>query len=263
MVQIIRELAALRAGRAALDGTVALVPTMGALHAGHLALIEAAAACADHVIVSIFVNPRQFAPGEDLSRYPRDEAADVAALKGAGVATLWAPDVATMYPSGFATTVSVAGPAEGLCGASRPGHFNGVATVVAKLFGQVRPDVALFGEKDWQQLAVVRRMTEDLNLAVEIVAVPIMREADGLALSSRNAYLSASERAAAVTLPRALHDAARAIDAGRDEALVLQDIRMAVEAVGLRVDYIERREDRLLAAVWAGRTRLIDNIAIG
>ena len=263
MVQIICELAALRAGRAALDGTVALVPTMGALHAGHLALIEAAAACADHVIVSIFVNPRQFAPGEDLSRYPRDEAADVAALKGAGVATLWAPDVATMYPSGFATTVSVAGPAEGLCGASRPGHFDGVATVVAKLFGQVRPDVALFGEKDWQQLAVVRRMTEDLNLAVEIVAVPIMREADGLALSSRNAYLSASERAAAVTLPRALHDAARAIDAGRDEALVLQDIRMAVEAVGLRVDYIERREDRLLAAVWAGRTRLIDNIAIG
>lgn len=262
-MQTIRDLPRLRMARAALTGRVAFVPTMGALHAGHMKLVEAAKLHADHVIASIFVNPTQFAPTEDLSRYPRREAEDAGMLAAAGVAILWAPDVVTMYPDGFSTSVSMTGVSEGLCGASRPGHFDGVATVVAKLFGQVRPDVALFGEKDWQQLQVVRRMTTDLDLGVEIVGMPTEREADGLALSSRNAYLSAAEREAAVVLPEALTDAAAAIAGGADEGAALATARVALVAAGFAVDYVERREDRLLAAARIGTTRLIDNVAIG
>ena len=262
-MQTIRELPRLRMARAALSGRVAFVPTMGALHAGHMKLIEAAKLHADHIIASIFVNPAQFGPNEDLARYPRREAEDAGMLAAAGVAILWAPDVSAMYPDGFATTVSVAGVSEGLCGASRPGHFDGVATVVAKLFGQVRPDVALFGEKDWQQLQVIRRMTLDLDIGVEIVGVPTEREADGLAMSSRNAYLSPEERAAATALPLALTDAAAAIAGGAGEDVALAAASLALREAGLIIDYIERRDDRLLAAVRIGTTRLIDNVPIG
>ena len=261
-MQTIRDLPRLRISRASLDGTVAMVPTMGALHAGHMKLVEAAKAQARHVVVSIFVNPTQFAPTEDLSTYPRREAEDAAMLAAAGVAILWAPDVATMYPDGFATTISVAGVSEGLCGASRPGHFDGVATVVNKLFGQVRPDIALFGEKDWQQLQVIRRMVADLDLGIDIIGVPTEREADGLAMSSRNAYLSAAERKAAVALPQALSAAADAYARGDDESIILATARTAIAAAGFTIDYVERRENRLLAAARMGSTRLIDNFPL-
>jgi pantoate--beta-alanine ligase len=262
-VQTIRDLPRLRMARAALPGRVAFVPTMGALHAGHMKLVEAAKLHADHVIASIFVNPTQFAPTDDLSRYPRREAEDAGMLADAGVAILWAPDVETMYPAEFATRVTVTGVSEGLDGDSRPGHFDGVATVVAKLFGQVRPDVALFGEKDWQQLQVVRRMTTDLDIGVEVIGVPTEREVDGLALSSRNMYLSAEERQAAVALPLALTDAAAAIASGADEDSAIAAARLALRDAGFVIDYVERRADRLLAAARIGTTRLIDNVAIG
>ena len=262
-MQTIRDIAQLRTARASLDGTVALVPTMGALHPGHMKLVDIAKAHADHVIASIFVNPIQFAPTEDLSRYPRQEEEDAALLADAGVAILWAPDVAMMYPQGFATTVSVAGLSEGLCGASRPGHFDGVATVVSKLFGQVRPDIALFGEKDWQQLQVIRRMTADLDLGVEIIGVPTERESDGLAMSSRNAYLSVADRQAAVALPKALKAAASAMAAGGDEAKICAEARESITTVGFAIEYLERRDDRLLAAARIGSTRLIDNFSVG
>jgi pantoate--beta-alanine ligase len=226
-------------------------------------LVEAAKLQADHVIASIFVNPAQFGPNEDLSRYPRREAEDAGMLADAGVAILWAPDVETMYPDGFATKVVVSGVSEGLCGASRPGHFDGVATVVAKLFGQVRPDVALFGEKDWQQLQVVRRMTIDLDIAVEVIGVPTEREADGLAMSSRNIYLTPEQRQAATTLPIALTDAAAAIANGADEDAALAAASIALREAGFAIDYIERRDDRLLGAARIGTTRLIDNVPIG
>lgn len=261
-MQIIRDVPALRTARASLAGTVALVPTMGALHAGHMSLVEVAKAQAEHVVASIFVNPTQFAPTEDLSRYPRREAADAAMLAAAGVAILWAPDVATMYPAGFATTISVAGVSEGLCGASRPGHFDGVATVVSKLFAQVRPDVAIFGEKDWQQLQVIQQMTADLDLGIAIVGVPTEREADGLAMSSRNAYLSAADRTAAVALPTALRAAAAALADGADEPATLHRASVALRTAGFVIDYIERRGDRILAAARIGKTRLIDNFPI-
>jgi pantoate--beta-alanine ligase len=278
-VQIIREIEKLRKAVDALrkaGGAVALVPTMGALHAGHLKLVAEAGRRARHVVASIFVNPMQFGAGEDLASYPRREGADAAMLEAAGCAILWAPDAATMYPEGFATTISVAGVSEGLDGAARPGHFDGVATVVAKLFAQVRPDLALFGEKDYQQLAVIRRMARDLDFAIEIVGVPTERDTDGLALSSRNAYLSDAERAAAVTLPRALDEAAAAIAGGMPVPRALEQAKARLAAAGFGpIDYVELsdaetlrpvasldRPARLLAAARLGRTRLIDNLPV-
>lgn len=278
-MQIIREADALKHEIARLradGGTIAFVPTMGALHAGHMALVAEARGRADHVVASIFVNPTQFGPNEDLSTYPRREAADAAMLEQAGCSILWAPDAATMYPAGFSTNIHVAGVSEGLCGASRPGHFDGVATVVARLFGQVRPDVALFGEKDYQQLAVIRRMVLDLVLPVDIVGVPTQRDADGLALSSRNLYLSDDERAAARALPRALGDAAQAIGDGVPVDESIERARSRLDAAGFDpIDYVEFRDadtlsplaapdrpGRLLAAAWLGKTRLIDNLPV-
>lgn len=255
---------------------IALVPTMGALHAGHMALVTKAKALADDVIVSIFVNPIQFGPNEDLSRYPRQEAQDAALLVDAGVTGLWLPGVEVMYPQGFATTVSVAKLGDGLCGAVRPGHFDGVATVVAKLLTQVQPDIAVFGEKDWQQLAVIRRMALDLNLGVEIVGAPIVRDVDGLALSSRNAYLSADERRAALALPRALQVAGAQIEAGGRVSPALDQAKNTLLQAGFAsVDYVALvdsaslepletldREARMLAAARIGTTRLIDNFPV-
>jgi pantoate--beta-alanine ligase len=261
-VQIIRNLNSLRAARAGLTGSVAFVPTMGALHAGHMALVAAAKRQADHVIVSIFVNPLQFGAGEDLSRYPRQEAADTAMLEAGGCTILWLPDVATMYPPGFATRVAVSGLGEVLDGVARPGHFDGVATVIAKLFGQVAPDLAFFGEKDWQQLAIVKRIVADLDLAVGVVGVPTIRDADGLALSSRNAYLSAGERARACALPAALRTAIAALAAGMPEAQAIAAARASLEAAGFVIDYIETWDGRLLVAARIGATRLIDNMPL-
>jgi pantoate--beta-alanine ligase len=278
-VQIIRGMEALRAAVAGLrsgGGSIALVPTMGALHAGHMALVAEARRRAGHVVASIFVNPTQFGPNEDLGAYPRREAADAGMLEEAGCALLWAPDASVMYPEGHATSVRVAGLGDGLCGASRPGHFDGVATVVAKLLNQVGPDVALFGEKDYQQLAIIRRMVRDLDLPVEIIGVPTQRDADGLALSSRNSYLSDEERAAARALPRSLGEAAAAIQAGADIAATLAAARDKLAAAGFDpVDYVELRDAetlepaaslarpaRLLAAARIGKTRLIDNLAV-
>ena len=254
---------------------VALVPTMGALHAGHLALVTEARRRAARVVASIFVNPRQFGAGEDLARYPRQEAADAAALASAGCDLLWAPPVEVMYPAGFATSISVSGVSERWDGAARPGHFDGVATVVAKLFNQVAPDLACFGEKDWQQLQVVRRLVADLDLPVAIVGVPTMRDADGLALSSRNAYLSPDERARAIALPRALAGAAAAIAGGEDAGGALEQARGGVAAAGFTVDYLAlvdaetlapepaaERPRRLVVAARIGTTRLIDNVAV-
>jgi pantoate--beta-alanine ligase len=279
-VQTIRDLSDLRRAVAAArgeGGRIALVPTMGALHAGHIALVEEARRRAATVVASIFVNPMQFGAGEDLERYPRRERTDARMLEEAGCAILWAPDVATMYPPGFSTTVSVAGVSEPLEGAARAGHFDGVATVVLKLLNQVAPDVALFGEKDWQQLAVIRRMAADLDLAVEIAGVPIVRDDHGLALSSRNAYLTPEELAAARALPRALGEAATAIGRGQpaEAALALAATRIA-EAGFDEIDYVSLRDAatlqpidapgtapaRLLAAARIGKARLIDNIPI-
>jgi pantoate--beta-alanine ligase len=258
----------LRAGGRAL----ALVPTMGALHAGHLALL-AAAPENSVVAASIFVNPLQFGPNEDLSRYPRDEAGDLAKLEGAGCALVWLPDVATMYPPDTATTIEVSGPAERWEGAVRPGHFRGVATVVARLFGQVRPDSACFGEKDWQQLQVVTRMVADLPLPVRIIGVPTVREADGLAMSSRNRFLSAEDRARAPMLLRVLQETAGRVGMGVDAAL--DDALDALEEAGFAVDYVAlvdgpsltpldvpRAGARLIAAARLGGVRLLDNIGL-
>jgi pantoate--beta-alanine ligase len=261
--------------------TLALVPTMGALHEGHLTLVRQARARADRVVVSIFVNPLQFGINEDLAAYPRQLAQDSQALRDAGVDLLWAPSVAEMYPDGFAASVSVHGLDRVLCGMHRPGHFDGVATVVLKLFNQVRPDCALFGEKDWQQLTIIRRMARDLDLTSPhvdaIIGVPTVRERDGLALSSRNRYLTEGERARATALNRAMRAAIGAILAGDPVGPVLDQLRRTLLAAGFdRIDYVDLRaaetlDDmaqwdggaaRLLVAAHIGRTRLIDNMAI-
>jgi pantoate--beta-alanine ligase len=278
-VQIIRDIATLHRAIAALkqDGkSVALVPTMGALHDGHLSLVHMGRRVADHVVVSIFVNPTQFGPNEDFAAYPRDEARDAALLVEQGVALLWAPDVAVMYPGGHSTHIEVAELGADYCGAARPGHFDGVATVVAKLFNQVRPDIAIFGEKDWQQLAIIRRMARDLDFHLDILGAPIARDPDGLALSSRNAYLSAEQRAAATAFPDALKAAARAIAQGGDVDAALTEAAAAIVAGGFdSVDYVAladadslerltvfRNPARLLAAARMGKTRLIDNYPV-
>lgn len=278
--RVIRSLPGLRAAIAHLrarDGTVALVPTMGALHEGHFSLVRRAQSRADSVIVSIFVNPTQFAPHEDLTTYPRTFAADVAALAERRVGLIWAPSVATMYPVGFATRVVPEGPAmAGLEDLSRPHFFAGVATVVAKLLIQCQPDVALFGEKDYQQLKVVAQLVRDLALNTRIVGVPIVRERDGLALSSRNSYLTPAERKIAPALYRSLKEAAAKIRAGVGLKEVLAKARDAVTQAGLQVDYFEARNAetllplkgsagepiRLLTAARIGTTRLIDNVAV-
>ena len=264
-----------REGRGA---TVALVPTMGALHAGHVSLIKLAKAQAERVIASIFVNPRQFGEGEDFERYPRAEADDARLLHEAGCDLLYAPTPQAMYPAGFATSIDVAGVAEPLEGGSRPGHFAGMATVVAKLLLQARPDMAIFGEKDWQQLQVIRRLARDLDLQVDILGAPIAREADGLAMSSRNAYLSEAERALAPRMHVLLAQAATALSKGAPVGRIEETGREALGRMGFRqVDYLEVRDGetlapldpgplarpaRLLAAAWLGATRLIDNLPV-
>jgi len=257
--------------------SIALVPTMGALHAGHFSLVKIAQARADRVIVSIFVNPTQFAPNEDLSTYPRTWSADLAALKDLKADLVWAPSVETMYPGGFATRIVPEGPAiVGLEDAFRPHFFTGVATVVAKLLIQSEPDIALFGEKDYQQLKVVTRLARDLGLKTRIVGAPVVREADGLARSSRNRYLTPDERAAAPALYRVLKECAGRIKAGGPLEAVLDDGRTAITKAGFELDYLEARNAetlappgapaaepiRLLAAARIGKTRLIDNVAV-
>ncbi|HJT38743.1 MAG TPA: pantoate--beta-alanine ligase [Sphingobium sp.] len=278
-MQTLRDLPALRTAIGTLksDGRpVALVPTMGALHDGHMALVEEARRHAGHVVVSIFVNPRQFGANEDLDSYPRREAKDAQMLSAAGVDILWAPTAEVMYPQGYATNISLSGVTEGLDGAARPGHFDGVATVVAKLFNQVQPHVALFGEKDYQQLAVIRQMVRDLDMPIEIIGVPTQRAEDGLALSSRNAYLSEEERKDALALPRALGEAARQMEKGATvETAIAKAIAMLTahgfdpvdyvtlcDAVTLEPMTVLDRPARLLGAAKLGRTRLIDNIAV-
>jgi pantoate--beta-alanine ligase len=257
--------------------SVALVPTMGALHAGHLALVDCARKRAERVVVSIFVNPAQFAPHEDFGSYPRTWDADLKALSALRVDLVWAPEAAEMYPEGFATAVEPGGPAKaGLEDTFRPHFFGGVATVVAKLFLQVAPDVALFGEKDYQQLKVVTTMARDLDIPVKVIGVPTVREKDGLALSSRNAYLSEKERAVAPTLHRVLMDCAAHMKNGRPFPDALAVGRAQIERAGFVVDYLEARHAgtlapvrslkegpvRLLVAAKLGRTRLIDNTAV-
>ena len=275
-MQIIRAGEDVTAVRRELRGTLALVPTMGALHAGHLRLAEEAKRQAERVAATIFVNPLQFGPTEDLGRYPRQEESDLRLLEAAGCDFVWLPGPADLYPDGFATSVSVGGISERWEGEVRPGHFAGVATVVAKLLIAVVPDVALFGEKDFQQLAVIRRMVADLGLPVRIAGIPTVRDADGLALSSRNAYLSADERARAVALPRALARAAEAIRAGSAVEQLLAKGRAELLGAGFgRVDYFAlvdaesleplteaRGEMRLIAAAVIGSTRLIDNLPV-
>lgn len=277
---ICRDLPSLRAATAALRAAgkrLALVPTMGALHDGHLALVAAGRQAADAVATSIFVNPLQFNPNEDLSRYPRDEEGDLAKLRGAGCDIVWMPPVEAMYPPGSATVIEVAGPTAGWEGDARPGHFRGVATVCCKLFLQSEAQFAVFGEKDWQQLQVVTRMATDLDIPIRILPVPTVREADGLAMSSRNRFLSAEDRVTAPVLLRVMREAAAAIDAG---GAVAEALGAGVERLrdhGFAPDYLAlveaetlkplaaRRSDgamRLVAAARLGTVRLLDNIAV-
>jgi pantoate--beta-alanine ligase len=258
---------------------VALAPTMGALHAGHLSLIERARTHASRIVASVFVNPTQFGPAEDFAAYPRDEAADAAMLGAAGCDLMYAPSTETIYPAGFATRITMEGLTDGMEGAARPGHFTGVATVVAKLLIQAGPDVAIFGEKDFQQLAVIRRLVADLDLPVEILAGPIVRADDGLALSSRNAYLTPEQRLVAPALYRVMTAAAIAMVGGQAVEVAEQAAAAALKTAGFEaVDYVETRDPnslarlgsgplvspaRLLAVARLGRTRLLDNIAIG
>ena len=256
---------------------ITLVPTMGALHAGHLALVREARRRARRVVVSIFVNPTQFAPHEDFGSYPRGFAADLAALRAAKVDLIWAPSAEVMYPDGFATRIEPQGAAmAGLEDKFRPHFFGGVATVVAKLFTQTEPDFAMFGEKDYQQLCVLTQMAKDLDLAVKVIGVPTVREKDGLALSSRNAYLSPAERTVAPTLHRVLKASAARIRQGEPIEMVLEEGRAEIEHAGFAVDYLEARHARtlapitprkerpirLLVAAKIGKTRLIDNLGV-
>lgn len=276
-VSTIEELRETVAGWRHRSERVGFVPTMGNLHEGHLALVEDARENADRVVVSIFVNPMQFGPGEDLESYPRTLRDDREKLMAAGVDLLFAPDVQTVYPRGEANTTAVSVPeslTDTLCGASRPGHFRGVATVVAKLFGMVQPDVAVFGAKDFQQLRVIERLTEDLNLPVEILGSPTVREPDGLATSSRNQYLTEAERAVAPALYRELNRIAETVS--KDTAALEESLaagREALEADGFRVDYLTVRDREtlgpptggalvVLGAVWLGKARLIDNVPV-
>ena len=279
--EILRDPVAMRARAEDLrrDGRrIAVVPTMGSLHDGHLSLLRIARARADIVILTIFVNPTQFGPSEDLAKYPRDEAGDLAKARPCGIDLAFCPDAAVMYPAGAQTFVSVRELAKPMCGARRPGHFDGVATIVTKLFNITKPHVAVFGEKDFQQLAIMRRMVRDLDLGIEIVGGPIVREADGVAMSSRNAYLSADQRRAALALSSGLA-AAEALYRGgeRDAATLVAAARGPLEAEPLaRVDYVELRDadeltdistvDRrsvLALAAFIGTTRLIDNRVLG
>jgi len=254
----------------------AVVPTMGALHDGHLALVEAGLERADRVIVTIFVNPKQFGPQEDLGRYPRDEAGDIARLAQAGVHLVYAPPPEEIYGERFTTAVSLAGPAKaGLEDKFRPHFFDGVATVVAKLFIQTGADYAMFGEKDYQQLMVVTRMAKDLDIPVEVIGIPTIREADGLAMSSRNRYLSKTERQLAPAIQRSLAQAAEKIRQGHDPQIATRAAARSLTTLGFKVDYVTARNAqtlavpvtptehlRLLAAAWLGKTRLIDNMAV-
>lgn len=276
-VKSVRELRAAVAQARAEGKQIAFVPTMGNLHAGHAALVEKAAQRADFVVASIFVNPLQFGPSEDLDKYPRTLLADQEKLVEAGCHLLFTPDVEEMYPHGMhgQTRVSVPGVSEGLCGASRPGHFEGVATVVSKLFNMVQPDLAIFGQKDFQQLAVIRTLVRDLNMPIQIIGEPTVRADDGLALSSRNGYLSPEQREAAPLLYRSLQEMATAIRAGdRDYTKLINAAQQQHSAAGFRPDYLEVREanslrpatadDRqlvILVAAFIGSTRLIDNLA--
>jgi pantoate--beta-alanine ligase len=255
--------------------SIALVPTMGALHAGHLSLVTLAKSKADRVVVSIFVNPIQFGPREDFSTYPRDEAGDIEKLRAAGADLVFAPNTAEMYPAGFSTKVSIGDLTEDLCGANRPNHFDGVATVVTKLLLQCAPDMAIFGEKDYQQLLVIKHLVRDLNVPVEILGREIVREKDGLALSSRNAYLSPAERKTAPLLHQTIAEVAAALARGEGADAACVAGRFKLEAAGFRVDYIAVRDPdtlkplsgpvkhaRVLAAAYLGKTRLIDNVPV-
>ena len=276
---VLRRIAELRAtvgAYRAAGESVALVPTMGALHDGHLALVRAGRRLCRRTIATLFVNPTQFGPHEDFRSYPRDEAGDAAKLVAAGADTLFAPALAEIYPPGFSTTVTVAGVSEGLCGDFRPGHFAGVATVVTKLLLQAMPDVALFGEKDYQQLQVIKRLARDLDIPVRIEGVETVREPDGLALSSRNWYLSPAERRAAPTLFRVLTEIAERLAGGAEAAPLLAEGRTTLSGAGFDpVQYLEVREAetlrplaradrpaRVLAAAYLGKTRLIDNVPV-
>lgn len=277
---IVRDLATLRETTARwrrAGARIAVVPTMGALHEGHLTLVRAALARADRVIVTLFVNPKQFNSAADLAAYPRTETEDARKLAPLGADMLYAPGAAEIYPEGFATTVSVGGLDQGLCGAFRPGHFDGVATVVTKLLNQTSADLGFFGEKDFQQLAIVTRLARDLDIPCEIVGVPTVREADGLALSSRNTRLSAADRAVAPALAAALFSARDAIEGGAPAAPAIDAARREIVAAGYaEIEYLELRRAsdlapldaatapaRLLAAAWLGGVRLIDNVAVG
>lgn len=279
-VPVVHRVAELREAVAAWrrDGlTVGFVPTMGALHAGHLSLIEHARKHADRILASIFVNPKQFGPNEDFDRYPRQLGDDRAKLATVGTDLLYAPPVSEMYPDGFATTVSVRGVTEGLCGAARPGHFDGVTTVVTKLLLQAQADVAVFGEKDYQQYLTLKRLAIDLDIPTAVLGAPIVRDPDGLAMSSRNAYLSGAERKIALALPRTLSSIVEAIEGGEDdiEGLLKQGAADLLDAGFNAIEYLELRDAetlepvarverpaRILAAAKVGATRLIDNMAI-
>jgi pantoate--beta-alanine ligase len=277
MTSVLPTIAALRTQVAAWrreGACVALVPTMGALHAGHISLVAAGLARADRVVASIFVNPTQFGPNEDLARYPRREAADVALLDTAGAHAAFIPSVGEMYGQGNATRVEVTGLTDCLCGAARPGHFSGMATIVTKLLLQCLPDMAIFGEKDWQQIMVVKRFVRDLDIPVDIVGCPTVREADGLAMSSRNARLSPADRAKAPLLHHRMVELAAEVAACADPAPLLTDMRASLASNGFApVDYLELRHPetlapaqgppaRVFAAAWLGDVRLIDNVPV-